>query len=158
MVQTEEDAMVVTTDVEVDAAPAVLWAVLERPEAWPEWTESMDAVEMLDADLGPGARVRITQPGMRPMVWTVSEFERGRAFTWTSSVGGVTTVASHTISPLDGGRRSRLVLELTQRGALAPLVGLLLGRRTRQYVGQETAGLKAAAEDRARQALGPSAG
>ncbi|HYH30147.1 MAG TPA: SRPBCC family protein [Pseudonocardia sp.] len=149
--------MVITTDVEVDAAPAVLWAVLARPQTWPDWTESMDAVELLDGGLELGSRVRITQPGMPPMVWTVSEFEQGRVFTWTSSAGGVTTLASHTVGPLDGGRRSRLVLGLTQRGPLAPLVGLLLGRRTRRYVGQETAGLKAAAEDRAR-ALDPSAG
>lgn len=150
--------MVVTTEVEVDAAPAVLWAVLARPQAWPEWTASIDSVETLDAGLGLGSRVRISQPGMRPLVWTVSEFEPGQAFTWTSSVGGVTTVASHTVGALDGGRRSRLLLELTQRGPLAPLVGLLLGRKTRRYVDLETAGLKTAAEDRARRALGPSTG
>lgn len=136
--------------VEVDAAPAVLWEVLAHPQGWPEWTASIDSVEMLDAGLALGSRVRISQPGMRPLVWTVSEFEPGHVFTWTSTVGGVTTVGSHTVSALDGGGRSRLALGLTQRGALAPLVGLLLGRRTRRYVGLEAAGLKSAAEDRAR--------
>lgn len=114
------------------------------------------AVEVLDGGLGLGSQVRISQPGMRPLVWTVSEFEQGRSFTWTSSVGGVTTVGSHAVHPLGGERCSQLILGLTQRGALAPVVGLLLGRRTRRYVGLEAAGLKAAAEDRARRALGPS--
>lgn len=144
----------VTVVVDVDAPPATLWAILERPHAWPEWTESIDVVEMLDGDLALGARVRVTQPGLRPMVWTVAALDPGRAFTWTAAAGGVRTAGSHAIEPLDGGERSRLTLGLTQSGALAPLIRLLLGQRTRRYVGLEAAGLKAAAEDRTRQTSG----
>lgn len=139
--------MDIVTEVEVDAPPAALWAVLARPWHWPAWTESMDAVEMLDGQqLDVGVRARISQPGMRPLVWTVSEIDPGRAFTWTASVGGVTGAASHTVVTLGAGSRSRLVLGLTQRGAAAPLVTLLFGRRIRRYVRLEAAGLKAAAE------------
>ncbi|WP_116043292.1 SRPBCC family protein [Amycolatopsis palatopharyngis] len=112
---------------EVDAQLAALWAALSDPRAWPEWTDSIDSVEMLDPRLGPGRRVRIAQPRMRPLVWTVSEFLPGQAFSWTASAGGVTTTATHVIDELDAGRRSRLVLGLTQRGALAPVVGLCSG-------------------------------
>ena len=144
----------VTVLVDVDAPPATLWAVLAQPSAWPEWTESIVAVDLLDGDLALGARARVAQPGLRPMVWTVTEFEPGRSFTWTATAGGVRTAGSHVVEELDGGRRSRLTLGLTQRGALAPLVRLLLGKRTRQYVGLEAAGLKAAAEDRVGEASG----
>jgi uncharacterized protein YndB with AHSA1/START domain len=140
----------VTVVIEVDAPPATLWAILAQPEAWPAWTESMDAVDLLDDDLRLGARARLVQPGLPPMVWTVTDFEPGRAFRWTAASGGVRTVGSHEIAALDGGERCRLTLGLTQHGALAPLIRLLLGRRTRRYVGMEAAGLKAAAEDRAR--------
>lgn len=141
--------MVIRTEVEVDAPPEAVWAVLTRPQDWPRWTESMDAVEMLDGGLEPGSRVRISQPGMRPLVWTVSALDPGRTFTWTATAGGVTTTAWHTVAGGDGGRRARLELGLAQAGALAPVVALLLGRRMRRYVGLEAAGLRAAAEDRA---------
>ncbi|WP_199435183.1 SRPBCC family protein [Qaidamihabitans albus] len=146
--------MVVTAEEDVDAAPAALWAILADPEAWPRWTGSIDNVEVLDGNLHLGSRVRITQPGMWPLLWTVSEFEPGRALTCTASAGGVGTAASHTVGPLDGGRRSRLHLGLTQRGVMAPVVSLLLGHRVRRYVRLEAAGLKAAAEDHARRAAG----
>ncbi|MCT2585556.1 SRPBCC family protein [Actinophytocola gossypii] len=140
----------VTVVVDVDAPPATLWTILTQPSTWPAWTESMDTVDLLDGDLRLGARARIVQPGLRPMVWTVTAFEPGRAFTWTAEAAGVRTAGTHEVEALDGGARSRLTLGLTQRGALAPLIRLLLGRRSRRYVGLEAAGLKAAAEDRAR--------
>jgi uncharacterized protein YndB with AHSA1/START domain len=134
------------TEADVDAPPATLWAVLTDPTDWPRWTDSVTSVEMLDPTLTVGARVRVSQPGMRPLVWTVSELTEGVAFTWTAVAGGVTTVGSHRVVPLDGGRRSRIVLGLRQSGLLAPLLDLLMGGRVRRYVTLEAAGLKAAAE------------
>lgn len=151
--------MIFTTKAEVEAPPRWCGRCWQVHGKWPAWTESIDSVELLefDGELDLGSRARVSQPRMRPLVWTVSEFEPGRAFSWTSSVGGVTTVGTHATDDVDGGRRSRLTLGLTQSGVLAPLVGLLLGRRTRRYVALELAGLKAAAE-RARRAVGPSTG
>jgi uncharacterized protein YndB with AHSA1/START domain len=134
------------TDADVDAPPATLWAVLTDPTDWPRWTDSITAVEMLDKTLAKGARVRISQPGLRPMVWIVSEFTEGSEFAWTAVASGVTTVGIHRVVPLDGGRRSRIVLGLRQSGVLAPLLNLLIGGRFRRYVELEAAGLKAAAE------------
>jgi Polyketide cyclase / dehydrase and lipid transport len=92
----------------------------------------MKTVELLDGGLTIGARARIVQPGMPPVVWTVTEFRPGSAFTWTARNPGVTTEASHTVEPLGG--RSRLVLQLRQTGPLAGVVRLLLGHRTHRYL------------------------
>ncbi|MDG4832939.1 SRPBCC family protein [Solwaraspora sp. WMMD1047] len=134
------------TEADVDAPPAALWAVLTNPTDWPRWTDSITSVELLDPTLTTGARVRVSQPGLRPMVWTVTEFTEGTGFAWTAVAGGVTTIGDHRVAPLDGGRRSRLVLGLRQRGLLAPLLNLMIGGRVRRYVELEAAGLQAAAE------------
>ncbi len=141
--------MDVSVDVDIGAPPSVVWDVVSDPRRWPEWTASMNAVELLDDRLDLGARARVSQPGMPPTVWTVTTYDHGSGFTRTARVGGVTTVASHEVTPLPAGRGSRLVLRLTQHGALAPLARLIFGGRTRRYVRQEAEGLKAAAEGQA---------
>ncbi|MDG4788625.1 SRPBCC family protein [Micromonospora sp. WMMD1102] len=138
--------MKIRTEALVNAGPDVLWKVLSQPTRWPALTESIVAVELLDGSLRVGDRVRIVQPRLRPMVWTVTEWTAGSSFAWTASAGGVTTVGTHVISPVGSGETSRLVLGLEQTGVLAPLIGLLAGGRIRRYVEWETAGLKAGAE------------
>ncbi|MGH3425923.1 MAG: SRPBCC family protein [Nocardioidaceae bacterium] len=133
------------TSVEVKAPADAVWNVLADPAEWPRWSASTDSVEMLDGSIGPGKRAKVSQPRMRPMTWTVTEYVPGSTFTWTSKSGGVTTVAYHEVSPLDGDR-SRLVLGVQQSGVLVPLTDLLLGKRIREYVDLEAAGHKARAE------------
>jgi carbon monoxide dehydrogenase subunit G len=141
--------MRVKIEAEVDAPPAVLWAVLTDLRRWPDWIPSIRSIELLDAPFGPSARVRITQPKLRPTVYTVSTFEPDSAFDWVATTPGVTTRATHDVTPLDGGRRSGLTLGIEQHGALAPIVKLMAGRLIRRYVQLETTGLKAAAEHHA---------
>lgn len=129
---------------EVDAPAHAVWEVLAAPESWPRWTDSMDAVDLLDGgDLDLGARARIVQPRMRPAVWTVTHLEPGVSFTWQSRVPGVTTTGTHTVTPVRTGR-SLLTLGLQQSGPLAPLVHRLVGARTRRYMEQEAAGIRQA--------------
>ncbi|MFY1686690.1 SRPBCC family protein [Plantactinospora sp. WMMB782] len=138
--------MKIRTEALVDAGPDVLWKVMSNPTQWPSLTDSITAVEMSDESLRIGTQVRIEQPRLRPMVWTVTELTPGSSFGWTASAGGVTTVGTHAITPVGSGETSRLVLGLEQTGVLAPLIGLLAGGRIRRYVELETAGLKAGAE------------
>lgn len=63
----------VSRTVETDAPSSAAWGVLAAPERWPQWTTSMDAVDLLDGRFGPGARVRIRQLRIRTAVWTVIE-------------------------------------------------------------------------------------
>jgi hypothetical protein len=130
---------------DVPAGADRLWSVLADPETWPRWTESMREVQLLDGGLAPGSRVRIVQPRLRPMVWTVTEFVPGRELTWAASAPGVRTTGTHSVRSRPDGTAS-LRLGLTHQGVLAPVVGGLLGKRTRRDVELEADGLRAAAE------------
>ncbi|OZM82547.1 SRPBCC family protein [Pseudonocardia sp. MH-G8] len=130
---------------DVRASAERVWAVLADPESWPRWTESMREVRLLDGGLALGSRVRIVQPKLMPMEWTVTELEPGAVLTWMAAAPGVRTTGTHEVwSRADGTARLRLVL--TQRGLLAPFVAGLYGRRSRRYVELEAEGLRAAAE------------
>src|SRR6266849_7099381 len=87
------------TTVEIDAPPDTVWATLVDVDRWPEWTASISTVERLGTSaLAPASKVRIEQPRMPVLVWEVTDFEPGIAFTWQSASLGVTTVASHRLS------------------------------------------------------------
>lgn len=123
------------------ADPDAVWAVLEDVRAWPTWTATMREVESSTAGpLAVGVTVRVRQPRLPATTWTVDTLVPGRAFSWTSSVAGVTSVAMHAIEPAAQG--CRVLLSLTQSGQLAGLSGLLLGRLTRGYLRLEAEGLR----------------
>ncbi len=141
------------TTIEVGAPAEATWAALTDVVRWPQLTASMQAVEPLDGEvLSLGARVRVKQPGMPSMVWTVTELEPGVGFSWRCTSPGISTEGTHRVEPAAGGG-SRLTLGIRQSGPLAGLVGALTGSRTRRYVGMEAEGLRRGAE-----AGGPGAG
>jgi uncharacterized membrane protein len=125
---------------EVGAPAEKVWAVLADLEGWPGWTASMRQVQPLDD--GPvrvGTRVRVRQPSLPTVVWTVTEWTPGTGFTWESTNPGVTTAGDHELTE-DAGRTT-VTLRIRQEGFLAPLVHLLIGRRTRRYMQLEADGL-----------------
>lgn len=125
----------------VAAPPEVVWDALIDVERWPTWTRSMRRVTRLDdGPLAVGSRVRIKQPRLVPVVWTVTELEPGRSFTWEAEAPGVRSVASHEVRPMGAGT-SELRLVLDQSGPLSPAVSALYGRMTKRYVRMEAEGL-----------------
>jgi uncharacterized protein YndB with AHSA1/START domain len=127
------------------AAPARVWDALVDVESWPEWISSYNSVKRLDdGPLTVGSRAEVRQPGLAAATYTVVALQPGREFTWESKAAGVRTTARHVVEPSDGGTRIRL--SLTQTGALAGLVGLLLGGKIRRYLQLEGRGLCDAAE------------
>jgi uncharacterized protein YndB with AHSA1/START domain len=132
--------------IHIDAPREVVWRQLMDVERWPEWTASISSAEPLDgAPLALGHRVRIKQPKMPAMVWRVSELEPERSFAWTAKSGGVETTAVHQLLDAStGGVSVRLAID--ERGPLAPLARLLVGRLGRRYVQMEAEGLKRRAE------------
>lgn len=138
--------MHVTRTIEIDAPAAVVWQVLHDVERWPRWTSSITSAALEQGSgLEPGAVVRLKQPRLAAMRWTVTDVVAGHRFTWTTRSPGLTAVAAHEVTDL-GGARAAVVLDLTQSGPLAGVVGRLYARRTRRYLDLEAEGLKAAAE------------
>ncbi len=129
------------------ADPEQVWAVMSDLDAWPEWLPTVDSVKREDPHKphGVGAAYRLKQPRLPRARWVVTKWEPGHGFTWTSSAPGVTTTATHQLTPLDGGG-TEIVLGITWSGPLAGLLGLLLGRLTRRYVDTEAASLAERAE------------
>ena len=134
-----------TTHVTIAAAPARVWAIMTDVVHWPEWTASIRSVEHLDAEpLRVGSRVRIEQPKLRPAVWTVTDWQPQRSFTWESKNPGIAAVGLHAVEAVAEG--SRVTLTVRFDGWLAPLIALLAGGLTRTYIAMEAAGLKARCE------------
>ena len=136
------------TAIDIAAGAGDVWSVLMDVESWPEWTASMSSVKRLD--VGPfrmGSHVRILQPKLPRAVWTVTEVDPVRSFTWVASGPGFTTTAEHRVEPASE-RSVRVSLSLRQSCALAPILGLFLSGITRRYVTLEAEGLKRRCEAR----------
>lgn len=132
-------------EIGVDASPEQVFTAMIDVERWPVWNQAMIRVSLLDPPpLRVGSQVRIRQPRLPAVTWTVSAVVPGRSFSWTASSAGVTSTAQHEVLPREGGCRVRL--ELRQSGSLAPLSGLVLARLTRRYLRMEVEGLKRYAE------------
>lgn len=128
------------------AAPVdAIWRVLADIEHWPDWTPTMTSIEALDPlPLRVGLRARVTQPGLRPAVLTVTAVEEGRRFLWGTKQPGLAFNGDHVITSSPGGSRVRLLAEFT--GLLAPVVGAIYGKKVRAYVTTEAESLKARVE------------
>jgi len=131
--------------IRVAATPDRLWQVLTDVTAWPDFVDTVTAVESLDGgSLAVGSRYKLQQPKLPENTWTVTELTEGRSFTWEASSPGVRVVASHEISSTAGPTTLRL--EVTQSGWLASTLGRLTAGMTRRYLDLEATAMKARAE------------
>ena len=134
-----------TETILVSAPAEVVWAVLADVARWPEWTESMREVALLDSPpLREGSRVRIKQPRLPTVTWTVEDVVPVRSFSWAAHSRGVHTVADHRLDPTPNG--TLVTLELRQNVPLAGVFHRLFGGLTRRYLRMEAEGLKRRAE------------
>jgi uncharacterized protein YndB with AHSA1/START domain len=131
--------------IEISATPARVWEVYSDVERWHEWTASITSVELLDGPLRVGARARVRQPKLPVAVWTVTAYDEGRSFTWTSGAPGLRTTGTHLVEPSGDGARG--TARLDQEGLFGGLVGRLSRGLTERYLAMEAAGLKARSEE-----------
>jgi uncharacterized membrane protein len=133
------------TSIDIDAPVARVWAVVRDVERWPEWTDSVRSLTLLDDGLHVGARARIDQPRIPTTVWTVTGLTEGHDFTWEASGPGTLTTGRHGVEATGSGT-CRATLSITQSGWLGSLVGRGYRSLTERYLAMEAAGLKARAE------------
>ena len=136
-----------STEVDIDASPDRVWAVMSDVERWPEWADTVTAVTRLGGrNLGLGSRFRVEQPKLPPTEYVVTEVEPGEGFTWVATGPGVRTTARHRVEPV-AGSGSRVRLSVEQSGPVGAVMGRLFFRRlTDRYLATEAAGLKARSE------------
>ena len=137
--------MQVEVAIDIDAQPDRVWAVMADVERWPEWTESMTSVKLLDGAFGLGKSARVKQPRLPGSVWLVTAFEPGRGFAWETHSLGTHTIGGHRVEPRDSGARATLTIRMT--GGLTPLLAPLTSRFVRRYMEMEAAGLKKRSEE-----------
>ncbi|TQF05683.1 polyketide cyclase [Kitasatospora acidiphila] len=132
--------------VEIEAEPAAVWAVLTDVQHWHTWTPSIELIRRPDPErpFGVGSRVWIKQPRLRGAHWQVTAYEPERSFVWHTRAPGAKTEAGHQLQATPTGTRVTLDLRLT--GPLALLGRLLYGRLIRRYLALEALGLKTQCE------------
>jgi hypothetical protein len=134
-------------EIEIDASPERVWAVVTDFAAYPEWNPF---IRSISGELHEGANleVRIEPPGARATTFkpTVRAVEANRELRWLGRLLPGLFDGEHSlrIEPLDGGR-SRFVQSERFTGLL---VGLVKGTLAKTEVGfeQMNAALKARVE------------
>jgi len=140
--------MSVRVTISIAAPIAHVWSVLADVEHWPDWTPTITTVQRLErGPFGPGSAARIKQPKLPPVVWTVSEFVPLDHFTWSVASPGAVTIAGHQLAPGPDGSVT-VTLSIHRTGPLAPLLDLVFGNLTREYVTTEAQCLKRTVEAR----------
>lgn len=139
-----------TFSISIDIAQPVdrVWAVMADVDRWHEWTPSIKGVRRLDGQpLAMDSRVEIRQPGFPAARWTVSDLVAGERFSWVSVAPGLRVTGHHAVMPIPGGSRATLGIEI--EGLCGGIWARLTRAITERYIGYESQGLKARAEDQA---------
>ena len=131
--------------VTINAPIEVVWSVFTDVERWPTWASSFTSVELIDGPLRLGAKARIRQPRLPTVVWEVTEWEPGRARTWTARGPGARTDASHRLTEVGGGTRAEQ--SIVSSGPIGRLAAWVWRSLTRRYLAIEAAGLKRRSEE-----------
>lgn len=118
-------------EIEIDASPEAVWAVLADTDAYPDWNPFVRKVE---GELREGAKleVRIAPPGGRAMTFkpVVLAAEPGRELRWLGRLllpGLFDGEHSFRLEPLEGGR-TRFTQAESFSGILVPLLRKTLGK------------------------------
>jgi uncharacterized protein YndB with AHSA1/START domain len=136
---------------EIHAPVERVWESLSAVESWPQWVPTVVKVEAFDGTtLKPGARFRLTQPKLRPVVWTVSELEAPVRFAWRAKSPGMELVADHVLEGTAAGA-TRVHLYFEFKGWLGGLLRAAYGAITQDYMAQEAQALKVRAEAASRE-------
>lgn len=131
--------------IDINASPAQVWTILADVAHWKDWTPTVKSFEWVEGDtLAVGAKARLDLEGAGKGIWTVTNIDEGRSFSWENHTKGVRTVGGHVVDARDGGSRVTLILE--QSGFMATLLKPMIARVSNRNLPIEAAGLKRASE------------
>lgn len=131
--------------IDIDAPRSRVWDLTVDVEALPDHTPTMSTVERLEqAPLTIGSKVRIKQPAQRSKIWTITEFNEHRRFSWTTTSTGTTMTASHDLVETSTGTRNALTVEMN--GLLGAVFGIFVQRQIQKALAAENGAFKTAAE------------
>jgi hypothetical protein len=112
-----------------DGAPAVVWALMARPEAWKAWAPHIRGADGLgEPEVEAGRHGTVSLFGALPVPAEIVAKEQGRSWTWR--VGPMTLV--HRVEPRGHGSlvgidiSAPAPLEAGLRVTYGPLVALLV--------------------------------
>ncbi len=92
----------------VPAPAATMWALLARPDRWPEWGPSVRAVECADDEIRTGTHGRVRTPVGLWLPFVITAVEPG--CTWHWRVAGF-AATGHRIEAIDA-QHTRVVFEM----------------------------------------------
>jgi hypothetical protein len=125
-----------TSSIDIDAPPAVVWRVLTDQKAFADWNPFVTRFEGTLTEGSPLV-VRIEAPGARPMTFrpTVTAVERGRVVEWLGRLGVRGLFDGRHRFELTEGRDggTRLVQSETFTGLLVRPLGRMLPATLRGF-------------------------
>lgn len=147
-------------DVDIEACPDHVWAVLTDVTRWPAWTTAVREVRLLGGSvMGLGSVVKVRSAGLPDRVWRVSEFVRQRSFTWSARGLGAHATVRFSVRPAAPHSlgRTRVSIEHERDGWVAGLVQRATARTVARHLDALTDELKQRCEQRRPAAVPPVA-
>jgi uncharacterized protein YndB with AHSA1/START domain len=149
MVEIDKGARVVgSREIEVAAAPELVWAVLTEIEHWPSWNPAVESVS-IEGSFEEGSEFR-WKAGPGTITSTIRNVDAPRRTAWTGTSFGIKAIHVHTLAPRNDGTLVRT--EESYAGLVANFLRRPLRRMLDRTLQGELEHLKAEAERQARQA------
>jgi uncharacterized protein YndB with AHSA1/START domain len=137
-----EHVRAIAQTIPINAPPDAVWEAMVDVERWPVWAAYMKRLERQESGpLRRGSRVRVTPKGMPGSVWSVTEYDAGRSYTWTTRPApGLILTGGHVVEAQGDGASA--TFSLAAAGPLGRALSLLLRLVSRRNTRLAAAGLK----------------
>lgn len=133
--------MLITNNIFIACAAKKAWEATVDIDNWPVWAPTVQTARRLDKlHFGIGSQACIKQPMQSQKIWTVTDIEFGRFFTWETSGRALVMQATHRVASQDGGTKCTLTIKLV--GPLSAIYGIFLTPVIWLTLMQENRGLK----------------
>jgi uncharacterized protein YndB with AHSA1/START domain len=96
----ERAPVVGRTEIEIAAAPELVWDVLTTVDRWPSWNPAVESVEV-EGELGEGSQFR-WKAGPGTITSTIVDVEEPWRIAWTGTSFGLRATHVHTFEPRGG--------------------------------------------------------